>query len=430
MAETTKVGQLLSHFAEGMSSRARQTLQLVLGTEKQATWALRLLPASALFDEAEQELIRQFADAPAPTSKSVRAQTVIILKATRLCNLRCTYCNSWRDGPDNIMPFCVLAKLTRDVLRAPGIRKVDFVWHGGEVTLLPIKYIKRALWLQQYFSRPETQIGNSIQTNATRLTDEWIELFQEYGFSIGVSIDGPSEYHDARRLTVSGKGSWQDVSKGINRLKQANMSFGALAVVDECVVHCGAKRYLQYLVDVGVRAVALLNALPPNAGEQEGKTYFPLPSYTEFLRELFAVWWNHFRHIIVIRELEALVESVTTGYTPLCVFRENCMGQYLTIEPNGEVSACDKYVGDPNYIFGSLESHTLSELLETSMLLDEARKQVDKSKEAMTECVNYKYCTGGCPHDTRLTMQFNPGASLACCGLSHLIEDIRTAVGK
>lgn len=106
------------------------------------------------------------------------------------------------------------------------------------------------------------------------------------------------------------------------------------------------------------------------------------------------------------------------------------MGQYLTIEPNGEVSACDKYVGDPNYVFGNLQASTLSEMLDTSKSLDQARRQVDESKQAMASCPDYKYCAGGCPHDTRLAKQFLTGADLACCGLSHLIEDIRVAVGN
>jgi len=28
------------------------------------------------------------------------ASLYIILKATRLCNLRCSYCNAWREGPN------------------------------------------------------------------------------------------------------------------------------------------------------------------------------------------------------------------------------------------------------------------------------------------------------------------------------------------
>ena len=51
-------------------------------------------------------------------------------------------------------------------------------------------------------------ITNSIQTNATRLNDEWITLFASMRFDVGVSIDGPREIHDRHRRTVSGRPTW------------------------------------------------------------------------------------------------------------------------------------------------------------------------------------------------------------------------------
>ena len=36
----------------------------------------------------------------------------------------------------------------------------------------------------------------------------------------------------------------------------------------------------------------------------------------------------------------------------LCIFAGGCFGLYLTIEPTGEVSACDKYIDDDEYRFG------------------------------------------------------------------------------
>ena len=60
----------------------------------------------------------------------------LIIKATRLCNLRCTYCTDWRDGPDQTMAFEVLASLVSAALKDPDHDSVEFIWHGGESTLL------------------------------------------------------------------------------------------------------------------------------------------------------------------------------------------------------------------------------------------------------------------------------------------------------
>ena len=76
----------------------------------------------------------------------------VIMKATRLCNLRCTYCHSWRSGPepdDDVPRARARDAGMRCAIRACGY--VDFVWHGGEATVLPVSFYRKALWLQERF---------------------------------------------------------------------------------------------------------------------------------------------------------------------------------------------------------------------------------------------------------------------------------------
>lgn len=424
----------LDHFLSKATAHAsrenRDTLDAILGTQLPASWNLRLTPAEDILSLDELAEVDKLSALPPVNIPAPREQMVIILKATRLCNLRCTYCNAWRDGPGQIMEFSVLARLIHDILQSPNVKNIDFVWHGGEVTILPIDYLEKALWLQQHFCNPRTRIANSIQTNATRLTDEWIAFLKAYGFGVGVSIDGPPEIHDKRRVNVAGNGTWKDVKRGIDLLQENEIPFGALAVIDECALEYGADSYLRYLVNVGIRQVALLNALPPNSEQSRGQAaYLPFDRFTTFLRELFSAWWHNWKERIVIRELQSLVEAVTRGSTALCVFNDNCMGQYLTIDPNGDVSACDKYVDDPNYMFGNLHESSLTEMLSHSAILTAAVHNVSRQKRNMSTCEYYKYCFGGCPHDVRLSEKYRPNWSFECCGLNHLIAEIMSAVG-
>lgn len=62
----------------------------------------------------------------------------------------------------------------------------------------PLSFYKRVVELQKRYARG-VQIDNSIQTNGTLLTDEWCEFFRENGWLVGVSIDGPQEFHDEYR---------------------------------------------------------------------------------------------------------------------------------------------------------------------------------------------------------------------------------------
>ncbi len=429
-SQGNRLDEMLVGITRVLSPEARRALQLTLSTESEATWNLRFTDAGTLFGAEDRTLLERLSADPVPTKAFAHQHTIAIVKATRLCNLRCTYCHSWREGPGNTMALEVLARLTRDILRTPRMRRVDFVWHGGEVTILPIDYLRKAVWIQQHFARPETRIANCIQTNATRITPDWAQFFHDHRFGVGVSIDGPPEVHDLRRLTVAGKPTWRDVRRGMDNLRAADVPFGALAVVDVCVLECGAEQYLSYLADLGVNGVAFLNAIPSNVpGAPLDSHYVPWSAFADFLREVFPIWWIKYRETFEIRELQALVDAVR-GKTPdLCVFHGNCMGQYLTFEPNGDVAACEKYVGDPDYVYGNICRAELNSLLRKSARLTAAKHEVAQTKHLMSSCPYFQYCSGGCPHDARLSKLHIPDADSACCGLAGLIEDIHSLVG-
>lgn len=416
------------NFLSTLTTKSANTLKAVMSQENNPIWNLRLIEKSELFSDEEIQFINSLDLKPFPKLSSLRSHMVLIVKVTRNCNLRCVYCNAWREDPEQIMSFKVLAKLIHNILSTPGIKEVDFVWHGGEVTLLNTKILKKALWLQQHYCRPYTKIHNSIQTNGTHLTKEWVDFLYDYNFSVGVSIDGPSEIHDKKRVTATGKGTWKTVNNSIKLLREKKIPFGILAVVDESVIQYGANNYLSYLSKLNVKSIAFLNVLPPNDFQQSKKAdYLNWNYFIQFLRSLFNIWWSEYRNLIVIRELQALVDSVKNNGTGLCLFSENCMGQYLTIEPDGNISACDKYVGDKNYIFGNIINKEINEMISSSQHLTKAQNIIRSQKKQMYACENFKYCSGGCGHDIRLNKLYLNDWNSSCCGLYELIEDIKKA---
>lgn len=80
------------------------------------------------------------------------------------------------------------------------------------------KFLQKALELQQKYGRGR-QIDNCIQTNGTLLTDDWCRFFKENNFLVGISIDGPQEFHDEYRRNRQGLPSFYKVMKGIELLK-------------------------------------------------------------------------------------------------------------------------------------------------------------------------------------------------------------------
>jgi uncharacterized protein len=382
-------------------------------------------PAKDIFNRRQLEFLLQYESPPDNGLEADYPVTLfLILKATRLCNLRCTYCHAWREGPDQVMEFGLLVDVIAQAMRLPKIRWLHIVWHGGETTLLSRRFFERALWLQEFFRVDDRKVGHAIQTNATLIDAEWARFFKACGFSVGVSLDFDPVTHDRTRHFRDGSGSFAATRAGMDVLAAHEVPFGALAVVDSRTIALGAQTMLDRLVAEGLSQVGVLNALPAN--ESDGnQPYLEWNRYTGFLRSLFQAWHGHFRDKVVIRELDSLYRIVLGSSSRLCIFQGGCMGQYLTIEPDGRVSACDKYVGDTTHLFGRLQDNSLLELLHSSPRLKEAREEASALLRRFADCPHYAICRGGCPHDARLNMQH--GRNDDCCGLSDLIEDMKSA---
>ena len=146
---------------------------------------------------------------------------VMVKPVGAVCNLACDYCyylekaNLYKDNPKHVMSDELLEKFIDEYINSQTMPQVLFTWHGGETLMRPLSFYKKAMELQKKYARGRT-IDNCIQTNGTMLTDEWCEFFRENNWLVGVSIDGPQEFHDEYRKNKMGKPSFVKVMQGIN----------------------------------------------------------------------------------------------------------------------------------------------------------------------------------------------------------------------
>nr|WP_310437568.1 SPASM domain-containing protein [Yersinia canariae] len=64
----------------------------------------------------------------------------------------------------------------------------------------------------------------------------------------------------------------------------------------------------------------------------------------------------------------------------------NISWEIITLEPNGNISPCDKYVGDKDSIYGSLLDTDLADLLAHSSHNQQAIKEEKAATEKMRHC--------------------------------------------
>jgi uncharacterized protein len=171
----------------------------------------------------------------------IELDTVLIKVASR-CNINCSYCyvynmgdGGWADMPNQISydTTAAVAKALRE-LSFTQQRPFAVVLHGGEPLLLGLVKLRRLIFSLRNALPADCAI--SIQTNGILLTEEIIDLCSATRVTVSVSIDGPPQVHDKYRIGHTGRGTYDQVLKGIELLRSHPDSgflfTGLLAVID------------------------------------------------------------------------------------------------------------------------------------------------------------------------------------------------------
>lgn len=385
----------------------------------------------SLLTEREREVLEEELAKPVESHRAPHADFVAITKLTRLCNLRCTYCHSWAEGPNQIMQWRAMIQTVRSVVSMEGLERAQFVWHGGEVTLIKPLLMRKFIWLQYNLKPRRLKVANALQTNGTALTPEWIDFLIGLDINVGVSLDGPPEVNDKRRLRKDGRVTSDLIADGMRNLRVAGIPFGILIVLDKEICDQGARRLLNFVLDLEVDTVSLLNVLPENDAPHgsPGDHYLPYGDYVAFLLEVFNEWWPAYRDRVLFTDLSELMNGVAGHRHPVnCLWSGNCHGRFMTFEPNGDVAPCDKYRGDAGSLLGNVTVKSLGRLIEEAPYLHSARQFSADGAEEMKSCEWFQTCRGGCPHDRLLSSRHLPNFDGSCCGLRPLLNRMREAV--
>ena len=166
----------------------------------------------------------------------------VLLKVASRCNLDCKYCyfyhspdQGWLRQPARMSWETIDAVIDRLAqLREQQQQPLAVVLHGGEPLLLGKRRLQRLLEGLRSELGQESTIA--LQTNATLINDELVELFSKTRTSVGVSIDGPSDINDRFRVDRRERSSFSSTIAAIERLldhpRRAEIFRGVLAVID------------------------------------------------------------------------------------------------------------------------------------------------------------------------------------------------------
>ena len=294
------------------------------------------------------------------------------------CNLKCEYCyylekeNLYPSAKGQLMSDALLEKFTEQYINSQTQNEILFTWHGGETLLRPISFYKKALELQKKYGRGR-KIDNVIQTNGTLLNDAWCEFFKENNFLVGISIDGPQEFHDEYRRNKGGQPTFVKVMKGINLLKKHGVEYNAMAVVNDFnadypiefynffkQIDC---RYIQFapIVErIGNRTDGLTLSAPHEVAELADFSVTPL-QWGKFLCALFDEWIKEDVGIFYIQMFDSTLANWMGVQPGVCTLAKHC-GHAGVMEFNGDVYSCDHFVF-PEYKLGNINTDTLASMM-------------------------------------------------------------------
>jgi uncharacterized protein len=357
------------------------------------------------------------------------------------CNLDCEYC--FYLEKQALFAAHERSRMSDDVLQAfitgyissQPTPVVEFVWQGGEPTLLGLEFFRRVIELQKPYLRQKT-IKNSLQTNGTLLNDAWCRFLKSHDFMVGISMDGPKEIHDRYRRDRKGGGTFDEVLRGLRLLQKHQVEYNVLAAVARETAARPLEVY-RFFKDAGVEFIQFTPIIERLAGEDEARLGLrlaapaaldradetaavapwsvPPEAYGDFLNAVFDEWVRHDVGRTFVMNFEWALCAWGGIPAGVCVHAPEC-GRSLVIEHNGDVFACDHFVY-PRYRLGNIMTETLPAMVAASLRSGFGLAKASALPDCCRECDVLAACRGGCPkHRFTGTLRDEPGLNYLCEG--------------
>ena len=357
------------------------------------------------------------------------------------CNLRCRYCfagtGDFGTGVRSMLDLETGKRAIDFLIAASGHRhNLDIDFFGGE----PLMNWPVVVALTEYCEQKEKETGKSLRltitTNCLLLDEEKTAFINKHMKNCVLSIDGRPEVHDHMRPSISGKGSYEAVSKRIKAFLKARTSEES-DYYEHYVRGTYTRNNLDFSKDVihmaeelGARQISVEPVVAPDGSGYEIRME-DLPQIEEEYEELAEYILRtrktddpvHFFHFIMDMKGGPCVYKRLKG----C----GVGAEYCAVTPNGDIYPCHQFAGETQFRMGNV--HDIEPFLDENGKLLSGRKAEDilvpevrqmfidrlmPKKEECKSCFARYHCGGGCAanslHATgSLDGQYEVGCRLA-----------------
>lgn len=309
----------------------------------------------------------------------------ITLLLTNECNFRCTYCFQTRKNSLNYMDNNTQDKIYEFIKRSfnenKELRNLSIILFGGE-PLIHINKYKNLLYKIKSFCY-DNKYGYSTQivTNGSLLNKNNIQLLSDNNCTnIQITVDGIKSVHNSTRMYMDGRGSFDDVIRGIklvmedgkmpSPLIRINISEKNYDDVLDLIEYFYSNKLSDCYIDFGIIFDSKNSC---NNGELSEIT----------LKGKMYRLWSILRHRKFVFNYMPVRKWLYCG-----AYSEN----YITIDVDGSMYKCWDIVKEEQFKLGNIKDFN-------NVSLDKYVEWIQRDKKLGSRCKKCKYlpvCGFGC----------------------------------
>lgn len=316
------------------------------------------------------------------------------------CNLDCKYCfyshkNSLFGKDEHRMAGDILDRLIKDYL-ALNLPVSSFAWQGGEPTLMGLEFYKKVVALQKEYGKDGQAVSNALQTNGILLDEKWCDFLSKYKFLVGISLDGPEQYHDHYRLDKAGNGTFGKVMTAIETCRKHKVEFNILVLLNDKNVEAPDELF-DFFTEQKFKYLQFVPCVEKDLSTGKIADFsITAKQYGDFLRAIFDRWHEYGPEKLSIRIIDSVLNYIVHGRHTNCTFSRKC-NDYIVIEHNGDAFCCDFFV-DKEHCLGNILEVPIEKLFQSERKRQFAREKSNIHNKCLI-CRHNAICRGGCLKD-------------------------------
>jgi uncharacterized protein len=311
-----------------------------------------------------------------------------VIKLSKLCNLRCTYCYEFNElANKERIALADLGRMfasIREYAKANQVGTVHLIWHGGEPFLIKQAYYMAIRELEREAFGSDVNYVNVVQTNLTVMSDDILASLQRKSFfdGIGVSFD---VYGD-QRVDTKGHLRTDTVLENMRRLTEADVPFGAITVLSRNT-HERVVDIYRFFDSQKIASRLLPFYRGANASQVEALALSG-PEIVDALKAVFDTWLAS-EHATPVDPLNDYIGYAIAALRdePRKTYDKQTQEAVFIVNTDGETwGVAETY--DPDYRYGNVLREPLDALMSSS-----GRRRAIAEADARVA----KHCTG-CPY--------------------------------